>query len=399
MVRAFKLFPDFVLILTLLIRQNQCAHIDYDRMIYAIEGLADYYSAIKQEIIIDSTLSFHFTKGYLRTILEDASRNESLLSHNQLDRVTKLYDRFRGLIEDTAPTISQKYYQYKFLIPLYVRNFKVPRKLRKLNHTYVQQSQEHSVSRHYSNQCLWEIVGSWPYYRRPCNLSDICVKFISQLHSNNYIITHQVLALSFGRQFHCQHQIAPLSSAFGSVGNLEAILCSRVHKEMYSSLYKGLTNLKLQDLFTEQVDVCGSLEFFEDFINETYVDMVLEWQTTQGCYMQYNGTYTSIFPNESNGTKLAPYYSRSKRSDSTGTDGCHQHISSTATVLIVAHLRWLTLKGEHSQASGASGKLVPNYILVVVLIIIMASGVGSVIFLYIKRTMKRRHYHLVKQQE
>lgn len=66
---------------------------------------------------------------------------------------------------------------------------------------------------------------------------------------------------------------------------------------MQQSLIKGLASLRLQDLFTEQIDVCGSLEFFQEFVNESYVDMVLEWQTTYGCYMQYNGTYNTIYPN------------------------------------------------------------------------------------------------------
>ena len=139
-------------------------------------------------------------------------------------------------------------------------------------------------------------------------VTDICVKFVSQLKSSGYIMTHQALTLSFGRQFHCQNQLPGLSAIFGSVSNLEAILCSKVYKEMQQSLTKGLTSLRLQDLFTEQIDVCGSLEFFQDFINESYVDMVLEWQTTQGCYMQYNGSYNSIYPNVRYGDTHFYYY-------------------------------------------------------------------------------------------
>lgn len=113
-----------------------------------------------------------FIIGYLRIILEDASRNESLLNRSQLDRVAKLHDSLARLIVDIRPTINRKYYQYKFLIPLYSRNFKAPRKLRKLNHTsYIQRNNESVLSRRYSNQCLWEIIGSWPHYGLACNLS------------------------------------------------------------------------------------------------------------------------------------------------------------------------------------------------------------------------------------
>lgn len=63
MIKLFKFLSSFVLILTLSISQNQCIHVDYNRMIDAIEGLVGYYYKIKQEIILDSTLSFHFTEG------------------------------------------------------------------------------------------------------------------------------------------------------------------------------------------------------------------------------------------------------------------------------------------------------------------------------------------------
>ena len=59
----FKFLSSFILILIVSISQNQCVHVDYNRMISAIEGLVGYYSKIKQEIILDSTLSFHFTEG------------------------------------------------------------------------------------------------------------------------------------------------------------------------------------------------------------------------------------------------------------------------------------------------------------------------------------------------
>ena len=61
-------------------------------------------------------------------------------------------------------------------------------------------------------------------------------------------------------------------------------------------LNKGLVNGTLQDLFIEQIYICGGGGGYKQFLRREFLAMILKWRNKDGCFLPYHGPYITLHP-------------------------------------------------------------------------------------------------------
>ena len=114
------------------------------------------------------------------------------------------------------------------------------------------------------------------------------------MRNNDLALTHQILAILLAKQLKCIDTLEAKLKQYGGLLPLQHQLCSRVWDNMMESLKKGLSSSRKQDLFLEQIYSCASTPGFKQFFNQSFINMILHWQSEDGCFRGYKGPYTSL---------------------------------------------------------------------------------------------------------
>ena len=118
-----------------------------------------------------------------------------------------------------------------------------------------------------------------------------CTEYITQLNSKGYILTHQVIALYLAQLANCNDLLKLLAKPYGGVESLQNALCQKVYTDFSNKLKKGLKSITSQDLFIEQIIVCGGYFGYKEYIDDSFIRMILKWQRKDDCFAYYQGPY------------------------------------------------------------------------------------------------------------
>jgi hypothetical protein len=130
---------------------------------------------------------------------------------------------------------------------------------------------------------LGTFVGQGRKFPR-CTVHDSCLSYMTREYTSNYFATHQLLYFIFADHAGCQDQLQDALAGTGlKVRDLKRRKCKDIYSQAVSEDRGGRVHTMEQDLFIEQVLLCGALGF-EDFLPEKWIRMVLSWQNPQGCF-------------------------------------------------------------------------------------------------------------------
>ncbi|EDV19264.1 uncharacterized protein TRIADDRAFT_62278 [Trichoplax adhaerens] len=277
----------------------------------------------------------------------DMDKGVSVLDRNQTKKVAQFRQQ---AIDIMKPTLKRLLYQsetFRRLKKMFQLPIVIPRELRTLQPTPFSSHDGPPYGRMYSSRCMWRILGSYPKNISQCNMEGDCMGFMTQLNSSGYILTHQVIALYLAQLAKCDEQLRLLAKPYGEIESLKNALCSKIYTELIGELKKGLKSITSQDLFLEQIIVCGGYFGYKEFIDDSFIRMILHWQRRNGCFAYYQGPYihpmNNSHNNNQNGSGSAKYRKLNTRTEIILPDGCFQHTSSLAIGTIAIHLKWLGL--------------------------------------------------------
>ncbi|KAF8564608.1 hypothetical protein P879_10155 [Paragonimus westermani] len=180
-----------------------------------------------------------------------------------------------------------------------------------------------------SDRCLIELFQKNMSSER-CHLPDQCIHVLSSRQMVGYESTHQVLLLLIIQKLGCsQFLVERMNLKESSLSSVETDLCSLIYAQFTSLQKQGLplTTAK-KDLLLEQILVCGQSGFLQ-FINIHFLEVVLSWQDSSGCFRETKPE-TKFYLQS---------VSRMLRSEMTLQDGCLSHLTAVASGALALYLQ------------------------------------------------------------
>ncbi|RDD38410.1 UPF0764 protein C16orf89-like protein [Trichoplax sp. H2] len=299
-----------------------------DDLIESWRGIISFYTKNRDKIIMDSIYGLYTSKEYVKVTLKEADEGKSILTEEQITRLRELFTTADKVIEDITSKLKKADPTYKAFSKMFENSIPIPHQLIELNY---HQNIAHKIDRNQiksMDRYMLDIMG---VKEHPiCTFTDECIDFIRSLNSNDYTLTHQVLAMLLAKQFGCITILDKKLQKYGGLLKLQHQLCSRIWDGMIENLKEGLSKQIKQDLFLEQIYTCAGVPGFQQFINQTFIAMILKWQSQDGCFRYYRGPYIYLDPNKPNRSFRNPRY------------GCLQHYTALAAGVISLYLRWFS---------------------------------------------------------
>ncbi|RNA03266.1 hypothetical protein BpHYR1_041487 [Brachionus plicatilis] len=210
-----------------------------------------------------------------------------------------------------------------------------------------------------------------------------CFDFYTTDGTSGYSLTHQFLffmiadnigrfddisvqLLDFLLEEKNQDRNIAMYLAKGHVHDLRSLIfsyfCTRIYHDAESMFrnFKNANDFK-QDLFIEQIVLCGSVGF-EEFFRIEWLKLVFSFQNKNGCFNQRENTYEINLKNVALERILSEVSSkRVKRYDSLMKDGCSSHQTGLAlayfSLINFSKLKKLFLLINHNSLLGTNLKI------------------------------------------
>ncbi|KAH9502424.1 hypothetical protein Btru_075645 [Bulinus truncatus] len=139
------------------------------------------------------------------------------------------------------------------------------------------------------DRCFSMVMGSYDTQdggKYPkCSVDEQCWTMMTKPNMKGYAITHQLLYFIVIEKTGCVKEVENLiqKSSNTTVEQLERQFCRSIYSELLSEETDAIVNELRQDLFLEQIVLCGMVGF-EELFPEKWIRVVLKWQKPRGCY-------------------------------------------------------------------------------------------------------------------
>ncbi|ESO95304.1 hypothetical protein LOTGIDRAFT_160424 [Lottia gigantea] len=190
----------------------------------------------------------------------------------------------------------------------------------------------------FGDMCYARLMGSYASQVPKCNVTDECWDFMTQENTRAYFITHQLLYFILSQHLGCKNAFEKYESS-EKPGEVLNRFCKHIYKESTNLENNQQVAENQQDLFLEQSLLCGTLGF-EDFERKDWMNMVLKWQRSDGCFGMSPTNYLKdlerIIKTSGGRRKLLR--------ESSMKDGCLSHKSGLGFGVLSVYLRYLVEK-------------------------------------------------------
>ncbi|XP_076434813.1 UPF0764 protein C16orf89 homolog [Babylonia areolata] len=250
-----------------------------------VEGALAFFSEDVSNINLDGLFGLRFAQGHIIQALKECQSSGPCPARLQLR-----LQAVRDAIETTALAgmdyVQETDYDYfRQFQPIVDRPYilrYIPVTLTDLDLTPAGTNQ--SYDENLGDSCFAGVLGTSVENGKRvkrCNITRTCWHMMTEAGRSGYSITHQLLYFILIEQEGCPN------SAGNTMGydakETEARLCGSIYNEAASEVKVGGVEEESQDLFLEQVMLCGSLGF-ENFLRTDWIRMVLTWQKASGCF-------------------------------------------------------------------------------------------------------------------
>ncbi|XP_002741761.1 UPF0764 protein C16orf89 homolog [Saccoglossus kowalevskii] len=306
--------------------------IDVYTTLKAIYGLLDFYRSEYRNMNLDGVFGLRVIEGLCSKLIEE--HNRGLYNHlpdNLFQELKKIQLEAKTTANMALPYIQEKDPSYfKQFTPLIGSAWRVFHSHRIADITIQKVQINIEINNEDLNEdqidiCMSKLIGT-DVDDPPCTITNKCWQMMMTPQQNMYILTHQVLYFSLAEQVYCTESMNQMAAqnGRGDILQIQHELCSSMLKEVHKIILLGIP-LHLQDLFMEQLFICGSLGYI-DFIKLNWLKRMLSWQFSNGCF----------------GEKLSSEVKKDRKLLRTKElkDGCESHMTSVAGAALIVYLRY-----------------------------------------------------------
>ncbi|BFZ18770.1 hypothetical protein BsWGS_21809 [Bradybaena similaris] len=261
-----------------------------DDVFTALLKVVEFLSTDYPDINMDGLYGYRICQGMLIGTLQDCS-HESFRCPDKLKyRIQDIIARLDELADRALPFVEQKdedYYNNYLPVLKAPFTFKyIPEKF----HHLPEQSPltPESYNGQTGDKCFGGIMGTLidgDGKVPPCTFVDGCWELMTVKGTIGYFTTHQLLYFLFGQHSGCSQQLGDrtIKDMGVSLRDWQRHLCQQIYLDATYREYNLQMEVRSEDLFLEQIALCGVLGF-QNFFNETWMRMVLTWQNPRGCF-------------------------------------------------------------------------------------------------------------------
>jgi len=337
----------------------------------AIDNVLGWARAHYDSLILDFIFGLRIAQGELEVLVNNPS---SGWGDKIIYRLQYLHQKTTNLVQLTMGTIAvtkDPYYEnmkriisqgYSFtnIYPKH-RTFTLParqaapRRARTFNETQ-------------SDNCMLEILGSPEV--KACTISMACFKQMTNDHSEEYQLTHQLLYFMLGEIRGCGGEMKVLAQWLGlSIQDKMELYTIKMYQRMKSIFDAGSF-----DLFSEMVMV-GQMLNYDHFYSDTITELLLLWQHPSGCYVDED-----MLPSEV--LDKTDIVGRKLLADEIIDGSCSQHFTAVCTAVLS-----LILQNQLLSLSQPFPHIPPWLI----------AGISVVVLLVFIVFMKHRRFRLLRR--
>ncbi|XP_025091335.1 UPF0764 protein C16orf89 homolog [Pomacea canaliculata] len=255
------------------------------RVIEAVQKGLEFFSEDYSDINVDGLFGLRIGQGQIVAAVEECKASGGCPKDLQ-PRLEKISD---GVEQTSAAAMSyveldDPDYFKRFLYIInspYLLQYR-PKKMKNLDSTPA--GHDATYDEETGDACFARIMGTYEENGRKvskCNFAKSCWDLVSKKDTSNYSITHQLLYFILVEKTGCVEELEKATGA--SVQDIQDRFCGSIYNEVLREVKDGAVDILNQDLFLEQVMLCGILGY-EDFVQRDWIEMVLKWQRPNGCF-------------------------------------------------------------------------------------------------------------------
>ena len=261
-----------------------------ERAVFALEKVLYFYKQNYDTLNIDSLLGMRVTEGTLRKIVlnNDNLDGKSAIGKTKIiSAIRKMYFLAENISKKSLPIVRDDNVEaFKQFYKIISKPWKLFQPFQKLHRDNSKKSLNNVIfDGPMSDHCISLVLGEKDGHL-PCNITHSCWQFETQKDVDGYTPTHQVLYFLFGLGESCENTFNQKFQETGVKKDVQGFLhelCQNIFQTA-DELWQDSNLLEFEkDLFMEQALVC-SLAGYEDFLNESYLDKILQWQIDTGCF-------------------------------------------------------------------------------------------------------------------
>ncbi|CAG5124818.1 unnamed protein product [Candidula unifasciata] len=331
----------------------------------ALSKVVEFLSTDFEEINMDGLYGYRICQGSLIGALQDCSRGSYNCPDELIIKLRLVIERLHELGDKALPYVKQQDEEY---YNNYISILTVPFTVEYTPETLGQNIQPMSLAKvsydgHLGDKCFGGIMGTLIDGGRkspPCTIVDGCWELMSVKGTLGYFTTHQLLYTLYGEHSGCSQKLEDLvRNHLGmSLREWQRYLCEQIYLDSTLREYNRQVDVQAEDLFLEQIALCGILGF-QNFFNETWIQMVLTWQNPRGCFtvpvsamevfVELSKNYEELHAlaerlfgddnsvNKARGAKTG----RSLMTEAVMSDDCLSHKTGLGAAVLGTHARYL----------------------------------------------------------
>lgn len=263
----------------------------FERTLSALQKAVNFYNKDYDLINFDSLLGLRVAQGSLQQILIDNGNANLKIKERYLSHIRTMYTTAGKITDEAIPFVREdNVEQYEKFYKIISKPWTVFNKFQKLNEPPMNKDinlKKVIFDGPTSDYCISLLLAdSDTKGQCSCNITDYCWEYETQKNLDGYTPTHQILYFLFGLEEGCENTINQKFQEMTlkeGVRDFFAETCSNIRRSAKRiSQEAGLLKIE-KDLFMEQTLVC-SLTGYEDFLTESYLETILDWQTDVGCF-------------------------------------------------------------------------------------------------------------------
>ncbi|KAG1649705.1 UPF0764 protein C16orf89 [Nymphon striatum] len=207
----------------------------------------DFFMNIQEELIADAILGVAVLKSEIESIKDDSKVDFSKLNFGDMQTLDEIWKNCNVLLKKDLVFVVYKESEFGENI-------------------------EDDLE-----MCLQEIF--------KCKVTTKCWYLMEAPGYSGYILTHQVLYFALGIINNCQSEISKMEQSIGRETSKDIVrnLCGKIDKEMELMVRQNFHDENSQDLFLEQLAVCGINKIYNDK-ECTSLEKLFSWQAPNGCF-------------------------------------------------------------------------------------------------------------------
>ncbi|XP_064613466.1 UPF0764 protein C16orf89 homolog [Liolophura sinensis] len=251
----------------------------------AIEKLSAFFKSDYSQVNVDGLFGLRLGQGQLIAALKEGGD----LTYDLASRLEALEEEVEFTCQQVLPYVEARDEEYfkrfrltvedPYMLPYTPIDLHPPATNRTITDTT-------SYNEEAGDICLSKIMGTFVHDDVPvpvCTSDEDCFQMMTKQGTTGYTLTHQLLYFILGHKMDCERELQDVAGQEVDIADIEARMCEEIYQDALQLIQDGDVPSGDQDLFMEQISLCGVLGF-QNFMRSDWMKMVLKWPSSEGCF-------------------------------------------------------------------------------------------------------------------